>query len=135
MGLQEQYAKWKEQQDAGLRGLNLRLAAVGATPYGGTQTQTSTAAGGNNMGMSIMGGVLGMLPLLFSDRREKTDIKKLGKDPETGLDMYAYRYKGDPKSYPKVVGPMAQDIEDKYPGAVSSVGGKKVVNLGFGGGF
>ena len=35
-----------------------------------------------------------------SDREEKTDIKKLGK--QGGLDMYAYRYKGDPKTYPKV---------------------------------
>ena len=31
----------------------------------------------------------------------KTDITKLGKDPKTGLDMHAYRYRGDPKSYPE----------------------------------
>lgn len=131
--LQETYAKWKDAQDSELRNLNLRLAAVGATPYGSTQTQTSTAGGGGNMGMSLMGGILGMLPLMFSDRDEKTDIKKLGKDPKTGLDLYAYRYKGDPKSYPKVVGPMAQDIEKQNPSAVRKVGGKRVVNLGFGG--
>jgi hypothetical protein len=65
---------------------------------------------------------------MFSDEREKTDIKKLGKDPETGLTLYAYRYKGDPKSYPKVVGPMAQDIEKDDPDAVREVGGKKIVN-------
>ena len=131
--LQESYAKWQDAQQADLRNLNLRLAAVGATPYGSTQTQTSTAAGGGNSGMSIMGGVLGLLPLMFSDRKAKTDIKKLGKDPVTGLDMYAYRYKGDPKSYPKVVGPMAQDIEKQNPTAVRKIGGERVVNLGFGG--
>ena len=62
----------------------------------------------------------------------KTDISKVGKDKETGLDLYAYRYKGDPKSYPKVVGPMAQDIEKKYPDQVKDIGGRKAVNLGFG---
>lgn len=135
-GLQEQYAKWKEAQDADLRGVNLRLSALGATPYGSTQTQTSTAQGGGNGLMSLAGGALGLLPFMFSsDRNEKTDIKKLGKDPKTGLDMYAYRYKGDPKSYPKVVGPMAQDIEKRAPGAVPKIGGSRVVNLGFGGGI
>ena len=81
-----------------------------------------------------MGGGTSLLSALglISDRRDKTDIKKLGKDPQSGLDMYSYRYKDDPKSYPKVVGPMAQDIEDKYPGAVREIGGHKVVNLGFG---
>jgi hypothetical protein len=43
----------------------------------------------------------------LSDRRDKTDIEKLGTDEPSGLDAYAYRYKGDPKTYPKVVGPMA----------------------------
>ena len=52
----------------------------------------------------------------------KTDITKLGKDPDTKLPMYAYRYKGDPKSYPKVVGPMAQDVQDADPDAVKKVG-------------
>jgi hypothetical protein len=38
---------------------------------------------------------------LLSDRNEKTDIKKLGKDEATGLDLYAYRYKDDPKILPE----------------------------------
>lgn len=132
------YAKWKEEQDYPLQALNMRLAAVGATPYGSSQTQTTTGSGGGNGAMSAIGGILGVLPFLFglSDEDDKTDIEKLGKDPETGLDMYAYRYKGDPKSYPKVVGPMAQDIEKKDKSAVREIGGHKIVraqNLGFGG--
>jgi hypothetical protein len=67
---------------------------------------------------------------MLSDRRDKTDIKELGKDPETGLPLYAYRYKEDPKSYPKIVGIMAQDVEKKYPKAVAEVGGHKVVKIG-----
>jgi hypothetical protein len=41
--------------------------------------------------------------------------------------MKAFRYKGDPKSYPKVVGPMAQDVQKKYPGLVTKIGGKKAI--------
>ena len=139
-GLQEDYAKWKEEQDYPLQQLNMRLAAVGATPYGSSQTQTTTGSGGGNGAMSAMGGLLGLLSFLpgLSDEDDKTDIEKLGKDPETGLMMYAYRYKGDPKSYPKVVGPMAQELEKKDKNSVKEIGGHKVVkhiaNLGFGGG-
>lgn len=132
--LAEEYAKWKEAQDFPLQQLNLRLAAVGATPYGSTQTQTTTGGGGGSTGLSILGSVLGILPMLFglSDKRDKTDIEKLGVDPKTGLPIYAYRYKGDPKNYPKIVGPMAQDVEKKFPGAVEEINGHKVINLGFG---
>ena len=52
-----------------------------------------------------------------SDRRLKTDIQKVGTH-STGLPMYAYRYKGDPKAYPKVVGPMAEDVMKIAPHAV-----------------
>ena len=52
----------------------------------------------------------------------KTDITPVGKDSETGLELYAFRYKDDPKNYPKVIGPMAQDVEKKYPEAVTEVG-------------
>ena len=70
--------------------------------------------------------------MAMSDETMKTDITKVGKDKATGLTQYAYRYKGDPKSYPKVVGPMAQDIAKKFPGQTANVGGKIAVNLGFG---
>jgi hypothetical protein len=137
--LQETYAKWKEQQDYPLQALNLRLAALGATPYGGTQSQTTTGGGGGNTAMSAIGGVLGILPFLggLSDERDKTDIEELGTDPETGLKIYAYRYQGDPKNTPKVVGPMAQEVEKKFPGSVREIGGHKIIkahNLGFGAG-
>jgi hypothetical protein len=65
---------------------------------------------------------------ISSDKGDKTDIKKLGR--EGGLDMYAYRYKGDPKTYPKVVGPMAQDVEQKAPGAVKKVAGHRTILVG-----
>ena len=134
--LEEAYARFVEQRDYPTQQLNLRLAALGATPYGQTTTQT---ASGGQQGSGFLTGLGGLGTLasgaasLFalSDRTEKTDIKKVGKDEETGLDLYSYRYKGDPKTYPKVVGPMAQDIEKKFPEMVSSINGKKAVNANF----
>lgn len=131
------------QQQFPIQQLMLPLQALGMSPYGGTQTQTSTGGSGSGLmtglgalssGVGILSGLksLGLFAALGgSDERLKTDIQKLGKDKETGVDMYAYRYKGDPKTYPKVVGPMAQDIEKKYPEAVTEVAGKKAVDMKF----
>ena len=91
-----------------------------AMALGGLQTLGGLFSGGSTSAMSGIMSALGGL----SDRSMKTDITKLGKDPKTGLDMHAYRYKGDPKSYPKVVGPMAQDVEKMYPGSTERVGKK-----------
>jgi hypothetical protein len=105
---------------------------TGSSSSWGTQY---TPGSGGDLG-SFLGAGLGLgslalkaLPLFgISDRRDKTDIKKLGTDPLTGLPMAAYRYKGDPKTYPKVVGPMAQDIEARG-GPVRQIGGHKVVPM------
>lgn len=132
---------YAEQQQFPAQQLNLPIQALGLTPYGGTSTQTSsggsssgllTGLGAASTGVGILSGLksLGLFAAL-SDERMKTDIQKLGKDKETGVDMYAYRYKGDPKTYPKMVGPMAQDIEKKYPDMVKEVAGKKAVDVRF----
>lgn len=100
-------------------GLGPLLQGMGTTAGSGqTQQQTPWT---QYAGLGIAG--LGLL----SDRNEKTDIKKLGDDPDTGLPMYSYRYKDDPKSYPKVVGPMAQDIEEALPGSTDRISGKVYV--------
>lgn len=138
--LQDQYQRFMEERNYPIEMLNLRLGATSATPYGTTQTKTQTGGPSGSNWLSGAGTALTaattamkFLPLLFgSDERMKTDIEKVGKDDETGLTMYAYRYKGDPKSYPKVVGPMAQEVEKKYPEMVEERGGRKTVNLGFG---
>lgn len=65
-----------------------------------------------------------------SDPREKTDIKKIGTDDATGLAMYSFRYKDDPKTYPKVVGPMSDEVKEKYPELVSEIDGVEVVDFG-----
>jgi len=124
--------RFAEKQGYDLEGLNTRLAALGMSPYGKTETShrtgTSESAGPDwaTIGLGALKALPGIIGM-FSDRRDKTDIEKLGTDPSTGLPMYAYRYKKDPKTYPKVVGPMAQDIEKAYPESVSHFGGHKIV--------
>ena len=145
--LAAQQQLYGEQANMPLQQLQVLQSALSNSPYGNTTTGITVAPGPSSnplmqglglgfMGMSALGsmGGAGGLPALIamSDRTEKTDIKKVGKDDETGLDLYAYRYKGDPKTYPKVVGPMAQDIAKKFPDQVREVGGKLSVNLGFG---
>jgi hypothetical protein len=71
--------------------------------------------------------MMDMLGSMFSDEDAKTDIQEVGKDPKTGLTMHAFRYKGDPKNTPKVVGPMAQEVEKKYPGSTVNMGGGRVI--------
>jgi hypothetical protein len=99
-----------------------------------TSNPLGTASGVLGLGQGLFGssglfpGALSAGVAALSDERDKTDIEKLGTDPKTGVDMYAYRYKGDPKNTPKVVGPMAQDMQKKYPGSVREIGGHKVVD-------
>lgn len=124
--LDDAYGRFVEARDYPLEQLNTRLAALGMSPYGRTQTTTQnnpTNWGGvaSGIGNALMGFAM------MSDKSMKTDISKVGKDKETGLDVYSYRYKGDPKTYPKVVGLMADEIEIKMPEAVKEVGGKKAV--------
>jgi hypothetical protein len=130
-----------------LERLGIRMNALGMTPYGKIgQTTGPAQTQGSNPAMGALGGAMsgsslastlgfskgagagiGALLGLLSDKSMKTDITKLGKDPESGLDMYAYRYKGDPKNYPKIVGPMAQDVEKASPANVRKIGGKRVI--------
>ncbi|MBY0320942.1 MAG: tail fiber domain-containing protein [Reyranella sp.] len=101
---------------------------------GTTMGWNTGGGGGGGLGSilgplaSIVGTGIESLPYLgiASDRRMKTDIEKLGVDPLTGLPMYAYRYKDDPKTYPKVVGPMAQDVEARG-GPTREIGGRHVI--------
>lgn len=102
-----------------------------------SQKQGESTASPADTFKSVAGG-LGTLAGIFSDENEKTNIQKLGKDPETGLPIYAYDYKADVEAAdksgrpmpPKRVGPMAQDIEKKHPDAIVEIDGKKAVAPG-----
>lgn len=76
---------------------------------------------------ALLGGLFGLGSagiFKWSDRRLKTDIKKIGETTD-GQNLYSYRYKGD--SEPQI-GLMAQEVERRDPGAVIEVGGVKAVN-------
>ena len=99
--LDSRYNAWANQQGARMAGNAARQAGT--------------------MGMigSIAGGVLGGAGMALSDRREKTEIKPLGKSGSIlGLKTYSYKYKGDDK---KRIGVMAQDVQKVLPEAVEEV--------------
>jgi hypothetical protein len=140
--LDQQKAQYDANRNLPLEQLNIRMAPLQGVQVP-TSTSQSTPTTGNGF-LSGLGGVLSGIGAIgaLSDRRTKTNIKKLGKDPTTGLPIYSYDYKDDVERAkkagapmgPKRVGPMAQDIAEKYPDAVGSVGGTMTVkNLGFGG--
>jgi hypothetical protein len=140
--LEETYRKFAEKRDYPKEGLALRLSALGMTPYGRTEitnknessVSNSKSSGGMDFGGLLSGGI-GLMSMLggLSDRTEKTNIEKIGKDPDTDLPVYAYDYKADVKGKkvagPKRVGYMAQDVEKKYPSAVKKISGKRVIDF------
>lgn len=79
---------------------------------------------------SMMGGVFGLGAALIglSDRREKTDIERVGETGD-GQNVYEFAYKRDP-SRTRQVGLMAQEVEKRNPDAVINAGGRKYVDYG-----
>lgn len=92
------------------------------------QYDAQLAAQSQEMGglFGLGGSLLGGAGKLLSDRKDKKDVEKLGK--KDGVDIYAYRYKKDRPNVPKTVGPMAQDVERRYPGSTEKIGGHRVIN-------
>lgn len=124
-------ANFNEARDKDINDLNLRLTALGMSPYSSSSSSSGTSTPASSGTDWAMGG-LGLLQLFagLSEDTEKEDIKDLGPIDGTPLNMYAYRYKGDPKSYPKVVGVMASEVEKFLPDAVHKVNGKRVIDYG-----
>lgn len=96
---------------------------VTAQNQGGTSTATQTTPMTGNNFLSTLGqgvGTAAQLAMLgrflFSDRRVKTDVEKVGKT-DAGTNVYTYRYKGDPSGAVHM-GVMAQEIARKRPDAV-----------------
>lgn len=134
--LDDAYAQYMQAQNYDLERLGVLQSALGMSPYGstttgyGTSTQKTSQQGFNPLGLALG---IGSLPvsgggslagnLLSSDDRLKTDVQKVGETDE-GLGLYAFRYRGDPKSYPKSVGLMASEVEKAHPEAVTTLPGK-----------
>ena len=147
-----QMSKFQNASNYPNQQLSVLQSALGMTPYeqgqqSSSTQQTQTAANPAQMalgGISTLGSLFsapaggtsamtGLMGLFGggSDRRLKTDITKVGTHP-SGIGIHAYRYKGDPKTYPKVVGPMAEDVAKTFgPGSVAKIpgsGGKMAVH-------
>lgn len=78
----------------------------------------------------MMGGLfgLGAAGIMYSDRRVKENIKKVGS--AKGNNLYEYSYKADPDKQ-RHIGLMAQEVEKKNPGAViNTSSGVKLVDYG-----
>ena len=89
------------------------------------QMARETAAANKTAG--IAGGALGALgsiggAFIMSDERLKKNKQKIGKDPETGLNVYKYDWTERGKALggeqQGQVGYLAQEVEKKYPLAV-----------------
>ena len=106
--------------NAGTGAMNAYVGAVNGYNTANAQFAQANASEMAGIG-SAVGGIAG-LAFLKSDERDKTDIKREGTD-HAGIPLYSYRYKEDPKSYPKVVGPMAQDIAKIDPRRVGAIPG------------
>jgi hypothetical protein len=95
----------------GLAGLGLGLGSLGT-------------GGGATLGGSALSSLGSFLPMLFSDRRLKEGISKIG-DMADGTPIYRYRFKGDPRWQ---VGLMADEVD---PAAVHThPSGFKMVDYG-----
>lgn len=80
-------------------------------------SSNNTMNGLFSLGSAALGGWL-------SDRRMKTDIRRLG-ETEGGVPLYEFRYKA---GGPLQIGVMAQDVERTMPAAVAEFGGIKHVD-------
>lgn len=102
---------------------------VGGVDYSGLVQQNYQNKLNSSGGM--MGGLFGLAGSLggaamskWSDRRVKTDIKRVG-TLDNGLPVYAYNYVW---GGPTEIGVMAQDVERFRPHAVSEFNGVKAVD-------
>lgn len=118
--LQQQLLDAAKQQYAGYTGagdqsLQNLIGAVSGAPIPSSTSQTSTP------GLLDMATSGAMIYALMSDRRLKTDIKKVGK-LGNGLNVYTWKWNDEgkklaPKNQPEI-GVIAQEVQEVMPEAV-----------------
>lgn len=70
-----------------------------------------------NAQMGALGGLFGGVASIFSDRRLKRDIKRIG-SLDNGLPWYEYRYIWDAETDPMRYGVMSDEVREVMPEAV-----------------
>lgn len=92
----------------------------------GAWQQQQASLGGFLSGLGSFGGAL----IGLSDDNAKKDKERLG-DIDGEMGLWAFRYKGEPKSQPKHLGLMASEVEKEKPSAVlRGKDGKRYVDYG-----
>lgn len=98
-------------------GYSMTGAQMGITGAGNIlNSQGNAYNAGINADGQMKGAVLGAAATYFSDRRLKEDIKLIGVDERTGLNLYEFTYKNG--SGDKYIGVMADEAKVNYPEAV-----------------
>lgn len=72
---------------------------------------------------SLLSGMASIFAL--SDPKVKESVKRIGKTDD-GMPIYSFKYKGQPHTH---IGFMADEVQDKHPSAVRTIGGLKHVDL------
>jgi hypothetical protein len=93
-------------------GSNSLANSLGALFSGGTEHNVQT---GQDPIWGAIGSGLGAAAMAFSDRRLKTNIELLHRDPD-GLGWYSWNWKSDPKG-PKAKGVIADEVKELRPQA------------------
>ena len=123
-GLQAAYDQFLQQQSYPFQIAQYfaNIAQGLGSTAGGT---SSTTTPGPSAASQIMGGIgaLGSIASM-SDERVKENIEAVG-TLNDGQTVYRYNFKGDPKTQ---IGLLAQEVEERNPGAVSEVKGLKMVD-------
>jgi len=104
------------------------IAGLGTnTLGGGLLSGIGSSLSLNNIGNALStGGFSPFGSLISSDERLKEEIEPVG-NLYDGTKVYRYFYKGD--DVPRI-GVMAQEVEKRYPDAVTEIGGYKAVDYG-----
>lgn len=109
---QPQFMSTPQTQVAGTDVAGINNAAY----QGQLSAYNSQQQGFNQMLGGLFSAGAALLPL--SDRRAKTDIRRIG-TADNGLPIYAYRLKGDPNMH---IGFMADEVQQLHPNAVILAG-------------
>jgi len=122
--LNSQYYNNYLQQLSGLSGLGLQAGGLIANTG---NTSSSTSTGGSPSTLGSIASTVGGIASIFSDRRLKTAIRKIGEFSD-GLGKYSFRYKA---GGPRYTGVMADEVEKLRPWALGpTVNGYATVNYG-----
>lgn len=116
------YSEFLRMQDAPMQRYQQLMAMLTGAPSDRTETSTSKS---KNSPLNTALGIAGLGASIFSDRRLKRDIVRVGRLGR--FNLYSYRYQWDKK---RSIGFMADEVAKVIPGAVKRVFGFNAVDYG-----